>query len=224
MGCVYWDNPPLLLDDLSMKKTKLYLLVGAFVFAPLTATANSLLDIYQLALENDAQLKADTAAYEAGLQNRAIGRAGLLPQVVATASYADSDSDITNKINAAQSGKIDTTQTCWGLSLQQPLFDMAAWYNYQQGRKQSDLAVAQFGADQQSLIVRVAQAYFNVLRAIDTLEATLSEEDALAHQLEQTQQRFEVGLTAITEVHEAQAAHRSEERRVGKECRRMSSA
>src|SRR5690606_29438569 len=209
MGCVYWDNPPLLLDDLSMKKTKLYLLVGAFVFAPLTASANSLLDIYQLALENDAQLKADTAAYEAGLQNRAIGRAGLLPQVVATASYADSDSDITNKINAAQSGKIDTTQTGWGLSLQQPLFDMAAWYNYQQGRKQSDLAVAQFGADQQSLIVRVAQAYFNVLRAIDTLEASIAEEKALSHQLEQTRQRYEVGLTAITEVHEAQAAYDS---------------
>src|SRR5690606_26645013 len=175
MGCVYWDNPPLLLDDLSMKKTKLYLLVGAFVFAPLTASANSLLDIYQLALQNDAQLKADTAAYEAGLQYKAIGRSGLLPQVVATASYADNNSDVINKINSTQSGKIDTTQTGWGVSLQQPLFDMGAWYNYRTGRAQSDLAVAQFGADQQSLIVRAAEAYFNVLRAVDTLEASIAE-------------------------------------------------
>jgi outer membrane protein len=70
----------------------------------------------------------------------------------------------------------------------------------------SEQAEAQFGADQQSLIVRVAEAYFNVLRSIETLEATIAEEKALAKQLEQTKQRFEVGLTAITEVHEAQAA------------------
>jgi outer membrane protein len=194
---------------LSMKKTKLYLLVSAFVLAPLTASANSLLDIYQLALQNDAQLKADTAAYEAGLQYKAIGRSGLLPQVVATASYADNNSDVINKINSTQSGKIDTTQTGWGVSLQQPLFDMGAWYNYRAGRAQSDLAVAQFGADQQSLIVRAAEAYFNVLRAVDTLEASIAEEKALSHQLEQTRQRYEVGLTAITEVHEAQAAYDS---------------
>jgi outer membrane protein len=189
-----------------MKKTKLYLLVSLFSLTPFTASANSLLDIYDLALQNDAQLKADRANYDAGLANKAIGRAALLPQVNASADYTDSDSDVTDNLTAANSGKIDSTTTGWGLSLNQTLFNMSTWYSYQQGVKLSEQAEAQFGADQQSLIVRVATAYFNVLRAVESLEATISEEKALSHQLEQTKQRFEVGLTAITEVHEAQAA------------------
>src|SRR5690606_42134420 len=63
--------------------------------------------------------------------------------------------------------------------------------------------------DQQRPIVRVAQAYFNVLRSIGTLEASIAEEKAPSHLLEQTRQRYEVGLTAIAEVHEAQAAYDS---------------
>ncbi len=192
-----------------MKKTKLYLVLGMLSFGAFQAEANSLLDIYELALKNDAQLKADTAAYEAGLQYRAINRAALLPQINASANYTDNRSDSINKLDPSMSGKVDITQTGWGVSLSQPLFDMSAWYIYQQGRRLSDVAEAQFGADQQSLIVRVAEAYFNVLRAIDTLEASIAEENALSHQLEQTRQRYEVGLTAITEVHEAQAAYDS---------------
>jgi outer membrane protein len=191
--------------DISMKKTKLYLLVGLFTFGPLSASANSLLDIYELALKNDAQLKADTAAYEAGQELRGLNRAGLLPLITAGANYTENDRDRTDNLSGTV-GTIDTTQTGWGVSLEQPLFNMASWYTYKQGVKLSEQAEAQFGADQQSLIVRVAQAYFNVLRAVDTLEATVAEENALSHQLEQTRQRFDVGLTAITEVHEAQAA------------------
>ncbi|WP_053094175.1 TolC family outer membrane protein [Cellvibrio sp. pealriver] len=188
-----------------MKKTKLYLLISLFSLAPLTASANSLLDVYELALQNDAQLKADKAAYEAGLQNKTIGRAGLLPQINAKAQYSNSDEDSVNRLNNTTS-PTDLDSKGWDVTLNQPLFDMSAWYVYKQGAKLSEQAEAQFGADQQSLIVRTAEAYFNVLRSIETLEATIAEEKALAKQLEQTKQRFEVGLTAITEVHEAQAA------------------
>lgn len=189
-----------------MKKTKLYLLVSLFSFAPLAASANSLLDVYELALQNDAQLKADKAKYEAGVENKTIARSGLLPQINANAVAGKNDGDsIYNRGNQPDtSSDYDTTE--WSISLNQPLFDMAAWYTYKQGVKLSEQAEAQFGADQQSLIVRTAEAYFNVLRAIETLEATIAEEKALEKQLEQTKQRFEVGLTAITDVHEAQAA------------------
>ena len=189
-----------------MKKTKLYLLISLFSLAPLTASANSLLDVYELALQNDAQLKADKAKYEAGLANKTIGRSGLLPQINAAAQFTNNDEDTTNNLNNDAILITDRDRKGWELSLQQPLFNMSAWYSYKQGVKLSDQAEAQFGADQQSLIVRTAEAYFNVLRAIETLEATISEEKALEKQLEQTKQRFEVGLTAITEVHEAQAA------------------
>lgn len=189
-----------------MKKTKLCLLMGILALGPLHASANSLLDIYDLAVKNDAQLKADTAAYKAGLEFRALNRAALLPQINASANYSDSDTDATDRLNNDAPGTIDSTQTGWGVSLNQTLFDMSSWYTYKQGVKLSKQAEAQFGADQQSLIVRVTQAYFNVLRAVDTFEATQAEKNALSHQLEQTKQRFDVGLTAITEVHEAQAA------------------
>ncbi|WP_039916601.1 TolC family outer membrane protein [Cellvibrio mixtus] len=188
-----------------MKKTKLYLLVSLFSLTPFTAHANSLFDVYELALQNDAQLKADKAKYEAGLQNKTISRAGLLPQINAAYEARKEDSETTNNRTNVTT-KDDYDSKGWRISLNQPLFNMASWFTYKQGVKLSEQAEAQFGADQQSLIVRVAEAYFNVLRSIETLEATIAEEKALSKQLEQTKQRFEVGLTAITEVHEAQAA------------------
>ncbi|HSC68515.1 MAG TPA: TolC family outer membrane protein [Cellvibrio sp.] len=189
-----------------MKKTKLYLLVSLFSLAPFTASANSLFDVYELALKNDAQLKADEAKYDAGQANKTIARAGLLPQVNAAAQFTNNNEDTVNNLNNGNTFITDRDRKGWEISLQQPLFNMSAWYSYKQGVKLSDQAEAQFGADQQSLIVRTAEAYFNVLRTIETLEATIAEEKALEKQLEQTKQRFEVGLTAITDVHEAQAA------------------
>lgn len=191
-----------------MKKTKLSLLIGLMTLLPLTTQANSLLDVYELALQNDAQLKADKARYEADQEYQKLYRAGLLPFVEANASVSTSDSESTDELTNITS-KTDSDGQSWDISLNQKLFDMSAWYTYKQGKKLSAQAEAQFGADQQSLIVRVATAYFDVLRNVDNLEANIAEEKALAKQLEQTKQRFDVGLTAITEVHEAQAAYDS---------------
>ena len=188
-----------------MNKSKLYLIIGLLSLAPIGASANSLQDIYKLALQNDAQLKADKASYDAGKESDNIALANLLPQINADYNYNDGKSDITNNFTNQLYKNTNKTKG-WEASLTQPLFDMSAWYTYKQGQKVSAQAEAQFGADQQSLIVRVAQAYFNVLRSVDKLEASLAEEDALTHQLDQTKQRFDVGLIAITEVHEAQAA------------------
>ena len=198
-------------ESFSMKKSKLYLAIGLLAFAPFGASANSLLDIYDLALKNDAQLKADKAGYEADKELGNIARAGLLPQINASYSaYDKTDTDITNRIPAPTvTGNSNSKTTGWNVTLNQPLFDLSAWYVYKQGQKLSDRAEAQFGADQQSLIVRVTTAYFNVLRTVDQLESTIAEQNAFAHQLDQVKQRFDVGLTAITDVHEAQAAYDS---------------
>jgi len=196
-----------------MKKSKFYLLTALVAFTAGTQ-ANSLDDIYRLALENDPQLKADTAAYQAGQENRHLGRANLLPQLNGSASYTISESDTIYSLAdglpadgvKANAGS-DVVE--WGISLEQALFDLNAWHTYKRGIALSEQAEAEYSADQQSLIVRVAEAYFNVLRAVDNLEATLAEEKALEQQLEQTNQRFEVGLTPITDVHDAQAAYDS---------------
>jgi len=191
-----------------MKKTKLSLLIGVMSLLPFTTQANSLLDIYELALQNDAQLKADKARYDADKEYSGLYRAGLMPQINAGASISKEDTETTNNLNNVTT-KNDYDSKGWDISLDQKLFDMSAWYTYKQGKKISEQAEAQFSADQQSLIVRVATAYFNVLRSVETLEASIAEEKALEKQLEQTKQRFDVGLTAITEVHEAQAAYDS---------------
>lgn len=197
-------------ESFSMKKTKLYLAIGLLAFAPFGASANTLLDIYDLALKNDAQLKADKAGYEANKELGNIARAGLLPQINADYSYRDGKSDYTEiPATSIRNGETNTKSKTWEVSLSQPLFNMSAWYNYKSGQKLSAQAEAQFGADQQSLIVRVTTAYFNVLRTVDQLESTIAEQNAFAHQLDQVKQRFDVGLTAITDVHEAQAAYDS---------------
>jgi len=197
-----------------MMKRHPSLLVAALTtvisFSAATSQASSLQDMYALALENDHQIKADTAAYRAGMESKTIGRAGLLPQISASASISDINQSSTSYQAAV--GHVATFETesdnkAYSVSLTQPLFNMAAWFGYKQGQAMSQQAEAQFNADQQALIMRVTEAYFNVLRAIDNMETALAEEKAYAHQLEQTKQRFEVGLTAITDVHEAQAVY-----------------
>lgn len=182
------------------------------VCASQLANSESLQEIYALALENDHQLKADTAAYRAGEEYVSIARSRLLPQINASASYSESEYDTTGyetSIDANVTAEGDVENEIYSITLNQPIIDMAAWFGYKQGKALSEQAKAQFGADQQSLIVRVADAYFNVLRAVDNLETAMAEEKAIHHQLDQTNQRFEVGLTAITDVHEAQAAYDS---------------
>ena len=170
--------------------------------------AETLAEVYSLALENDHQLKADHAAYMASKESYSLGLSGLLPQINATIDYSSVTQDVANNSDADSFGtsSSETDSSGWTVSLSQPLFNMSAWFGYQQGKAVSQQAEAQYSADQQALIVRVVDAYFNALRSVDNLETATAEEKALAHQLEQTRQRFDVGLTAITDVHEAQAA------------------
>lgn len=186
-------------------------LAGVLSLCAVNLHADTLQDIYLRALENDHQLKADAAAYRAGLESKTIGRSALLPQINATAAYSDAEQTTIGR-GAGTSGipdiyDVDSENEAYSVTLTQPLFNMAAWFGYKQGVTLSEQAEAQFSADQQALIIRVSEAYFNVLRAIDNMKTAQAEEKALSHQLEQTKQRFDVGLTAITDVHEAQAAY-----------------
>ena len=183
-----------------------------------TAGAESLTDIYELALENDAQLKTEEAQYRASLEDENVAMAALLPQVSAAYSYDDSDTDTTSPgiIRFDDNGfpiigdtfdNTDITTETYRLSLSQAIFDLPAWFSFQSGKELTKQAEATFAANQQNLIVRVVEAYLAVLRAEDNLAASKAQERAFERQLEQTQQRFEVGLIAITDVYEARAAY-----------------
>ncbi|SEA09605.1 TolC family outer membrane protein [Microbulbifer marinus] len=180
------------------------------------AQADTLWEIYLQALDNDQQLAADRAAYHAGLEAKNLGRSALLPQINGSAEASRTRSDSTQfsytfiadtVIATPNSTDSDTDERVYSARLDQAIFDLPAWFGYQQGKKATDQAVAEFSANQQEMMLRVATAYFDVLRAYDVLEAARAEEEALAKQLEQTQQRFEVGLTAITDVYDSRAAY-----------------
>lgn len=198
-----------------MKKIARKLLCVAILASPVSGFSDTLTEIFDLALENDPQLRAAHAAYLAGKESRTIGRAGLLPRVSGSAEYSETDSDDFSRqvfvldglqVNSGSRGSGDAEQTAYGISLSQPIFDLPAWYDYKQGRAISEQARLQYAADQQDLILRVTEAYFNVLRASENLTSAIAEQEAIGRQLEQTRQRYEVGLLPITDVHEAQAA------------------
>lgn len=178
------------------------------------STADTLNDIYESALRNDPVLRAARASFNAERETKNIARGALLPQLALSGDYKSSEiNDDSNSViiindaplNSGATGLIDSNETSYGVSLKQALFDMPSWYSFKSGKALSESAQAQFAADQQSLIIRVSEAYFNVLRAYDNLQTRSAEERAIGRQLEQTRERFEVGLLPITDVHEAQA-------------------
>ncbi len=168
----------------------------------------TLSEIYELAIKNDATLKAAEATYRSNLEFEKQALSTILPQINATASYGEQDEDKIG-FNSETLLSTETTresdQTIYSISLTQNIFNLSAWFGFKQGKETTLQAKAQLASDQQSLIVRVAEAYFDVLSARDNLEASKAEERATKRQLEQTQQRFDVGLIAITDVHEARA-------------------
>jgi len=181
------------------------------------ASADTLVDIYELALENDALLKSRVAQYNADIELEKLALAPLLPQGRAGYTITDSEADTTSpnvylNPETNQLDTIDVTSTRntdtdgYDVSLSQTLFNLSAWFGWRAGKETSLQAEATLSAAQQDLIVRVVQSYFGVLRAQDNLRASLAQERAFERQLEQTRQRFEVGLIAITDVYEAEAA------------------
>jgi outer membrane protein len=192
-----------------MHKNLITFSAGLILFACTSAfAADNLLDIYQLAQENDPQFKAAQAAHDAALEAKPQSRALLLPTLSFNAQASRQREDIKSSSSAIFS--TDTTYATikgYSLSLNQPLFNTEYFTQLRQADATVGQADAELSAAEQDLIIRVAQSYFDVLAALDNLEFVRAEKNADERQLEQTKQRFDVGLIAITDVHEAQAAY-----------------
>ncbi|MBS0511516.1 MAG: TolC family outer membrane protein [Proteobacteria bacterium] len=182
-----------------MKRALMVCLAGLFSTGALAA---DLLQVYRDALANDAKFAAARAQREAGQEKVVQGLSGLLPQVGAAASTN------WNQANARTSlGSFDRDYSSNGYSVQltQPLFRWQNWVQYKQGELQTALADSQFGLARQDLVLRVADAYFNVLNAQDALAAVAQLRTAAGEQLQLAKTSFEVGTVTITDVHEAQS-------------------
>ena len=160
------------------------------------AQAADLMQVYKQALDNDAVIASARASLAAGEERAVQGRAGLLPTANLSASRSRTELQQQNR---------EYDSKGYTLSLSQPLFRLANWEAFQQGKLQTEVSIAQFGQAQQELILRVAQAYFDVLIAEDTLSSILSQKDATSEQLAFAKRNFEVGTATITDTYEAQA-------------------
>ena len=164
-------------------------------------SSENILEIYNEALENDPSYKAAEYSYLADKQIVVQGRAALLPSITLNGS-TNWNEYYQNDILQQEYNSFSKSAT-----IRQPLFRLDTWFNFKRSKSLTDASEADFAYEQQNLVLRTAELYFGVLRAIDNLNAAISEEKAIKKQLDQAQQRYDVGLSAITGVQEAQLAY-----------------
>jgi outer membrane protein len=210
-----------------MRNSLIGLVLGGVLggmLASFDAQATDLLQVYREALANDAPFASARAALQAGQEKSVQGRAGLLPTAGLSGSYTRNSTNTSSSANpaalgalagnpaiaaalAAQNGSTSFSGNSYTLSLSQPLFRVANWEQYQQGKLSVAASEAQFEQARQDLIVRVAQAYFDVLGAQDALATVQAQKIAITEQLASAKRNFEVGTATITDTHEAQARY-----------------
>lgn len=191
-----------------------------------TVCAKDLVGVYQDALKSDPQIRQADANRLASREARPQAWSALLPQLSGTLSRTQDKQDGSEAEGEIGSGTstptgpvlpvdgssasvpflVNTTARTWSLNLRENLFSWSNWMSVKQADKEVAQAEATYLAAQQNLILRVAQAYFNVLSALDGLDANQASLEAISRQLDQANKRFEVGLIAVTDVQEAKAA------------------
>lgn len=193
--------------------------IAAALAAAVPVRAENLLEVYADAVRSDPLVREAEARRSAALEAKPQARALLLPQVnVAGQLYtANADGESTfpqvnpttgNIVTVGNKSTTDVSQYWdYRAELTQTIFRWDQWQTLKRADASVAVAEANYRAAQQDLLVRVAQAYFDVLAAEDTLGAAEATLEALTRQLEQADKRFEVGLIAITDVQEARAAH-----------------
>jgi outer membrane protein len=199
-----------------LRRTSLPVLIALSSLVPLHAPAADLLSLFQLATERDPVLKGAQAGLRATLETFPQARAGLLPSVGITANVARNFQQLTQQGTTPQDVDVTTqdfngdftfTSGGYRLNVTQPLYHRDRFIQLKQADSRIRQAQHELDAVHQELIVRLSERYFALLGAADNLDFAGAELTALRRQLEETRQRFEVGLIAITDVEEAQAGY-----------------
>jgi len=193
-------------------KALFYVFVAMAV--PEFAGATTLLEIYQQALQSDPRIHEAEARRLAALEAKPQARGVYLPQINFSGDWTKSEASnsgsiVIGDVVVPSSSETDVDLSRWEFNLRQTLFRWDQIVGLRRAGKTVAKAEADREAAQQDLIVRVVQTYFDVLAAEDRLTAIHANRNAIARQLEQAKQRFDVGLIAITDVQESQAAYDS---------------
>ena len=186
---------------------KIFFLIAVFLFATNSLSAD-LASIFSLAERNDPNYQQVISTHRAILESKPQARSQLLPSLDITANTKRNAQDITTSGSSFGSdGEIDFNSHGYSLNLSQPLFHRDRFIALSQADSQIKESEAKLAKAQQDLIINVSETYFNVLRSIDNLEFANIEVKSLSRQLEEANKRFEVGLSAITDVQEAKAGY-----------------
>jgi outer membrane protein len=188
----------------------------SILFAVLFATsvqsqAQDLLQTLELALQRDPRLREAEATRNAVLEAKPQSVARLLPTISITGEL--NRNSVLSKFQQAQlvfiagARNVGFWDSSASINLTQPIYHHEYWVQLSQADNQIAEAEANYAAEQQNLMLRTARAYFDVLFAEDSRDFALAEQRAIERQLEEAKARFEVGLIAITDVHEAQAGY-----------------
>jgi len=198
-----------------LRKIKILLFITSAVALPASANAATLLEIYQQALQSDPLIHEAEARRLAALEAKPQARGAYLPQVSFSSGYTMNEQSGPDfaQVDPPPAPPVVVTATTesdvldWRFDLRQSIFRWDQIVNLRRADKLVAKAEAVREAAQQDLIIRVAQRYFDVLAAEDALTSIHADRTAIARRLEQAKQRFEVGLIAITDVQESQAAY-----------------
>ena len=188
------------------------LCIGAAISLALLANGSivhavDLLEVYRLAVKNDPDYLSAGSANRAAQEQTPQARALLLPDLSLSASTDTNNEKTRQAGDFGATGTNQFTGSTFELSLSQPIYRKDLLIGLSQADSRVRQSIAEFAFALQELMLRVTEGYFNVLEAIDDLEFVRSEKDANKQQLNQRQQRFEVGLIAITDVEEAKAGY-----------------
>ncbi|MDP9963606.1 outer membrane protein [Variovorax beijingensis] len=175
----------------------------------LPAQGQTLNELYESARGFDATYQGARAQYDASVARAAQAKAGILPAVGLTAGATRNNLDIDTLTGAGRGTTTprDFTTQNIGINATQPLYRPANWATYEQGKRQAEIAQAVLTISEQDLIVRVSQAYFDVLASQDSLTLVRAQKVAVAEQLASAKRNFEVGTSTITDTREAQARY-----------------
>ena len=184
-------------------KLKLLCLFSAGLLVSTPALAVDLVGVHDMAVKSDPRLKAAEARREATGENKNIARANLLPQLGAGANWNWGTNE--TKVPERDFPDSDLETRNYGLDLRQSLYRQANYESLDIARGQISQADALYALAYQDFLLRVSERYFLVLTLTDGVIFAEAEEKAFQRQFEQAEQRFEVGLTAVTDVHEARA-------------------
>lgn len=185
-----------------------YLYIPLFsILFTVNCFAADLVSIYKLAEKNDPSYLQEIASHRATLESRPQALSQLLPSVSLSAETTRLDQDISLSGGFGTGGEVNFNRRGYTLSVTQPIFRRDRFIALDQADSEINQAEAELTQAQQDLIVRISERYFDILASQDNLEFAQAEVKSLSRQLEQANQRFEVGLSAITDVQEAQAGY-----------------